>query len=131
LPVRYLIDKERRLLITIGWGCVTSEELQAHQDRLLNDPDLDPAFDQLIDAREATSVEASVEEIRRLARRNPVSTKSRRALVASLPAVFGLCRMFSSYHELGQEPSQIYAFHDLPSALKWLGLDERSFQLIA
>jgi hypothetical protein len=131
LPCRYFIDKERRLVISTGWDDVTAEEMQAHQDQLLNDPDLNPEFNQIIDARKVTAVEASSQEIRRLARRNPFSTTSRRAVVATLPAVFGVARMLSSYHELSQKPSQIYCFYDLPSALRWLGFDERSFQLIA
>jgi hypothetical protein len=32
--------------------------------------------------------------------------------------------MVSTYHEMGPAPSQVCAFYDLSSALKWLGLDE-------
>jgi hypothetical protein len=37
--------------------------------------------------------------------------------------VFGVARMWEIFTELSDNPSHIRVFYDLPSALKWLGLD--------
>jgi hypothetical protein len=105
--------------------------MQVCQDRLLIDREFNPVFNQLIDVRRATSVELSGDDARRLGRRNMFSRMARRAWVARFPAVFGVGRMLWAYHETGPAPSQVYAFYDLSSALKWLGLEECCFQRIA
>jgi hypothetical protein len=131
LPYGYSIDNARRLVISTGSDCLTSEEIQAHQDKLLNDPEFNPGFNQLIDVRGVTVVTLSAAEVRRLARRIMFSRLSRRAWVATLPAVFGVGRMLWAYHETGEAPSEVCAFYDLLPALKWLGLDEGSFSRMA
>jgi hypothetical protein len=49
MPIRYVIDKERRLVLTTAEDILTFAEVKLHQDRLRSDPDLDPTFNQLID----------------------------------------------------------------------------------
>jgi len=48
---------------------------------------------------------------------------AKRAFLAGNPAAFGMSRMWEILTELSQNPSQIHVFYDLPSALKWLGLE--------
>jgi len=50
MPVRSAIVKEKRLVVTIEEGRVTFGDMMANHDRLLNDPDFDPQFNQLSDA---------------------------------------------------------------------------------
>jgi hypothetical protein len=104
--------------------------MQVCQDRLLNDREFNPGFNQLIDVRKVTSVGLSGDEARRLGRRTVFSRMARRAWVARFPAVFGVGRMLWAYHETGPAPSHVCAFYDLPSALKWLGLEGCYFQRI-
>ena len=123
MPVRYAIDKEQRLVISTGWDCVTFAEAKAHQDQLLGDPDFDPDFSQLLDMRAVTGINLLTDEGKTLANRKVFSKTSRRAWVASNVAIFGIGRMLETYHEMSSEPSQVSVFSDLPSALKWLGLE--------
>src|SRR4051794_25030937 len=96
--VNYLIDKERRLIVTVTDGCVTFDDVRDHQDRLLADPDFDASFNQLIDTTRATKFDISAPEARTLALRPIVSPESRRALVATVPHIYGLGRMMAIYH---------------------------------
>ncbi len=123
MPVRYVIDKELQLIITTGSGRLTFAEAKAHQDQLLNDPDFNSEFNQLIDLTAATSLDISVAEAKILATRNPFSSTSRRAFVATNPSIFGLGRLMEAYHEMSEVVSLVCVFYDLLPALKWLGLD--------
>src|SRR5215472_12819300 len=124
MPVRYVIDAERRLVITKGWDRVTFPEMQANQDKLLNDPAFDPTFNQLLDWTQATAADVSADHLRTLANRKVFSPTSRRAFVASMPAMFGIGRMAEAFHEMSDSPSRACVFYDMPSALKWLGITE-------
>ena len=62
MKVRYSIDTERRLILTSAKGWVTFDDVRAHQDRLLADPDFDRSFDQLIDATATTRFDISPDQ---------------------------------------------------------------------
>jgi hypothetical protein len=121
VPVRYKIDKEHHLILTVGEGSVTASEISDHQDRLLRDPNFDAGFNQLIDVTTATRFDMSTDEAKQIALRSIVSTKSKRAFVAIKPDIYGLGRLMQVYHE-GLADARV--FHDRDLALKWLGLDE-------
>ena len=123
MPCHYVIDKEQRLVISTGVGVVTFGEMKAHQDQLLRDPDFNPEFNQLIDATEVTAAKLWRGEAQEITHRNIFSVKSRRALVATKPAIFGMGRLLMTYLEMSDSPSQTNVFHDVPSALKWLGAE--------
>jgi len=123
VPVRYAIDKNQRLILTIGEGSVTASEITNHQDRLLSDPDFDATFNQLIDVTTATKFDMSVDEAKQIALRAIVSTKSKRAFVAIKPDIYGLGRLMQIYHE---RLAEAHVFRDRNSALKWLGVNEDS-----
>jgi hypothetical protein len=123
MPCRYVIDGDRRLVITTGWERVTFAEALAMQNQMLSDPGFNPAFSQLIDGTAITVFDVTADEAKRLVGRAVFSPKSRRAFVASSPAVFGMARLMESYHNIAQVPEQVSVFHDHESALKWLGLE--------
>jgi hypothetical protein len=122
LPAHYIIDKERRLVISTGEGSVTFAEMKAHQDRLRADPDFSPEYRQLIDCRAVTHVEAFNDEVRILAGIKLFSRTSRRAFVAGSSFIYGMARMATTYAELSNPGSEVAVFHDLASAWEWLGL---------
>ena len=124
MPCHYIIDKERRLVISVGVDLVTFAEMKAHQDQLLRDPDFNPEFNQLIDATEVTAVDLSRDGAQEITHRNIYSPISRRALVATRPAVFGMGRLLMTYFEMADPPSQTNVFYSLAPALKWLGVEE-------
>ena len=123
MPLRYVIDKERRLVHTTGWDRLTFAQSRSYQDQLLNDPDFDSEFNQLVDLSALTGLGMSIEETKQLASRSGFAPMSRRAFIAPDPAVFGMSRLFEAYNEMSKARSQIHVFSDLPSALKWLGVE--------
>jgi hypothetical protein len=125
MTVQSSIDKQRRLVLTKAEGCVTFDDVRRHQDRLLADPEFDASFDQLIDATSVTKFDISADEIRTLAHRHVFSLKSRRAFVATKPAIFGVGQMMKIYHQdIGHTEAEV--FYSMDEALKWLGAEEES-----
>ena len=116
----YVIEKQRRLIVTTGDGIVTFSEIRAHQNRLLSDPDFDAGFDQLIDVTNVEKFDMTGDEARTIAERPIVSPNSKRAFVATKPSIYGFGRLMAVYHE---SYAQVQIFYDFNSALKWLGVD--------
>jgi hypothetical protein len=123
MPTRYAIHKERRLVLTIAEGRVTSDEVKSYYDRLQRDPDFDADFDHLADYTAATELDMSADAVRVLAERCVFSRQSRRAFVATRPALFGMLRVMEAHHE-GR--SQVRVFYRRDEALKWLGITDDS-----
>ena len=126
MPVRSVIYREHRLVVTIEEGRVTFEDMLANQDRLLNDPDFDPNFNQLSDATLATDTDLSEHNVRMLYQRRVFSASSRRAVVAPTDFAFGMARMLQAYLELSGTAHPVKIFRDRASALRWLGVSEIS-----
>ena len=123
MPFRYTIYKEMRLVVSTVFGRLTYDEIKEHQDKLLSDPGFDPGFNQLIDAREVAALDISIDEAKLAANRRMFSPGSRRAFLATSPAVFGMGRLLETYHEMSATPSRAGVFYDLSAALDWLGLE--------
>ncbi|HYA47954.1 MAG TPA: hypothetical protein VEE87_00135 [archaeon] len=122
MPCSYAIYKKQRLVITKVWDRVTFPEIRAHQEQFVSDPDFDPAFDLLIDASGATELDLTTDEARTVASQGLFSPTSRRAFLASSPAIFGMGRLIGAYHAMATKREQVRVFYDRDSALKWLGL---------
>jgi hypothetical protein len=123
MPVRHVIDLKHHLVITVGEGPVTIDEIKAHRDRLLCNPDFDPSFNELIDLTTMTKAEMSVNDLMDLARSSIFSPASQRAIVAVKPEVFGMGRVYEAVHA---ERSQIRVFYDRNEALTWLRVERDS-----
>src|SRR5215469_10439295 len=123
MPFSYIVRKDLRLVVSTGLDCVSWTEIKACQDQTKTDPNFNPEFDQIVDLRATTRFDMTGEQARVLARRMIFSFSSKRAFVASSPAVFGMGRMWEAFTELSENPSQVQVFYDLSPALKWLGLD--------
>jgi len=123
VPVGYLLDKQRRLVITTASGRVTFAEAKAHQEQLKSDPDFQPEFDQLLDATAITSIDISNDEAKSLGRSSPFfSASSRRAWVAPNAFLFGMGRLIATYREIAGGQEQFRIFYDRNEAFKWLEL---------
>ncbi len=118
MPVHYVIDKEQRLVLTTGEGPVTAQEVLTHHDQLLKDPDFDPTFNQLSDYTKVTDALFSIDKNFLDARRDEFSPASRRAIVVSTQALYGMARQYAAYQG-GR--SMVRVFHDRSAALQWLG----------
>ena len=125
MPVYSVIYKDQRLVITTGEGRVTLDEIKANQDRLANDRDFDPEFNQLLDATAVTAMEITVDNIRQAVRRKLFSITSRRAFLVSSTFIYGMARMIQTYNELSHGAAPVSVFRDRASALRWLGIPEK------
>jgi hypothetical protein len=126
MPMHSVIYKEHRLVVTTGEGRVSLDDVLAHQDSLLHDPDFNPEFDQLVDTIGITDVSLSVNEIRRAVNRNLFSPNSRLALIAGSSFMYGMLRMTQTYQELSNSKPLVSIFRDRATALQWLGIPEDS-----
>ena len=123
MPCSYVIDKERRLVINTGWDRLTFAEMKAQQEELSSDPDFDPTFNQLVDVTGVTVLDLSIEEAKQIAKRGIYSPASRRAVLASSEAVFGMARLMDAYHSMATGRQQTGVFYESDAALKWLSLE--------
>lgn len=124
MPVRSVIYKEQRLVITIEEGRVTFDDMLANQDRLLNDPEFNSEFNQLSDATLATDTDLAGHNAKTLYTRRVFSANSRRAVVAPTAFAYGMARLLQTYVELSPTAHPIQVFRDRASALRWLGVSE-------
>ena len=128
MPVRSAIYKEKRLVVTIEEGRVTFGDMLANHDRLLNDPDFNPEFNQLSDATLATDTDLSASNATTLYDRKVFSPTARRAVVAPSEFTYGVARMLQTYVELSRNGPVVEVFRDRASALKWLGISDDLLQ---
>jgi hypothetical protein len=120
MGMSYKIDQERRVVLTRGWGVLSTQNLQDVMSHILLDPRFDPRYRSLADLTEVTSVTVDVMEVAHTASTPLYVAGTRRAIVASSDAVFGMARMFASFAErAGQE---VNVFRDMQAAEAWLEL---------
>lgn len=119
MPASYTIDKERRLVLSVGTGLLTREDLWGHMERLSEDPNFDPTFCQLLDFTRVTGLDVEPENVRQLAQRNVFWQQSRRSFVVTNDLQFGLARMFEIHRDLAGEKG-IRVFRTFVEAVDWL-----------
>ncbi len=120
MPATYVIDQDRRLVISTGSGLLTGAEVLDHQTRLSTDPLFQPGFCQLIDCTGVTATSVDVQTIRHLTSKNIFDPESRRAAVVSSSLTVGVMRMIASYAEISGRYKEIRIFRDREEALAWL-----------
>jgi len=120
MPANYVIDKERRLVISTATGVVTAEECKQHQDRLVNDPDFDPTYNQILDFTGASTIGLNDEILRFLAVRHVFHAPSRRAFLSNNDEFSALLERNKDVRKefLGTDAIEVFAGWD--QALLWL-----------
>lgn len=121
MPTEFLIDGERRLIVSRGTGVFRLADHLEHMEALGRDPRFNPDYDHIVDCRHFELLDLTRLQLEEMARRSNFATTSRRALVASPGLHFGLSRMFATYR--GIESGQTaMVFSEMSNALDWLGL---------
>ena len=121
MPCEFLIDTERRLVISRGTGTFHYADFLEHMKKLGPDPRFRPEFDHLVDGRKFDRVDLTPTQIWELRGESVFAATARRAVVVCSRLHFGLARMFASYREA--KSNQVTAvFWDLMEAVAWLGL---------
>jgi hypothetical protein len=124
LPFEYMIDKERKLIVTTAEGSVTAAEVRNKIDRLLSDPDFHRDLNELIDATGVTKLYVPVMQALEFAGRPILSAGSRTAWVVSTSSVWRtLADMLAAYMSLH---TQCQVFSDIPSAMAWISQPAQS-----
>ena len=118
MPVKYSLDRERRLLIVKASGVLVDGDVHAGRQELLDDPDFDRDLGQLFDARDVEEVQFSVEVMGRMAQTSILARESRRAFVATTAYQYRMASLFVTLAQPYQP--NVRVFRDLDEALAWL-----------
>lgn len=125
LPFDYVIDKERRLILTTAEGAVTVAEVRSKITRLQNDPDFDHRLNELIDATRVTNLYVPVSQALEFAGQPILSKTSRTAWIVTKSTMWKtLADLFAAYMSLH---TQSKVFHDIASAMMWIGEEESGY----
>lgn len=116
----YLINEDRKLVITRAWGMLTGADISQHRRKLGSDPRFHRSFSQLVDLTRVTSVALDYKIVRGLSHERLFSQESRRAFVAPSLLTHAMSRMFISIRESTGEAEQMDVFKDRKTALRWL-----------
>ena len=120
MGMSYRIDKANRVVRTRGWGVLLASDVQDVMSRILVDPQFDADFRSLADLTEVTKVVVDNMSVAETASQPIFDFGTRRAIVASSDAVFGMARMFATMAErTGQE---VRVFREMQPAEEWLEL---------
>ena len=120
MPCDYLIDEARGLVRARLWGAVTGQELRDARDRMAADPAFRPELSILVDLREITRQGSTPDDLRELASKSLFGAGTRRALVTSSKAEYGMARMFQAYREINRGLEQTAIFESIEAAEAWL-----------
>lgn len=121
MPASYLIDVQRRIVFSRGWGLLTDTDLTAHADTLRADRRFEPSFSQVVDFRDVGEIRVTSACVEHVAAHNPFRLDARRGFVVALDRAFEMLNMFGLYTEA--DASQFGIFRALEPAMEWIGLD--------
>jgi hypothetical protein len=119
VPAEYIIDRDRRLVISVAYGRLTFADAQQHQQDLAADPMFVNSFDQIVDCTRVTEFAISPDEVRILAVRSVFAHGSRRVGIAPDDLQFAMMRMFETYRQIfgGGEVTQVVRTRE--AAMEW------------
>ena len=118
MPYSCRIDAARRLVICVGEGVLTQQDVFAEQPRVQASPDFDPSFDQLIDLSGTAELDFTYASMSDVATTTVFNPGIRRAIVAQTPIQYGIARMFQALSERNNDAVAI--FRDVVDAEAWL-----------
>ena len=126
MTIEYRIDHERRIVLAMGHGTFTDQEVFAYQQEVWSNPEV-AGYDELIDMSDVQQVAVpSPDRARQLARlaahMDAPATASKFAIVAPGDLAFGLGRMCEAYRSLdSRSTKQVRVFRSMADACAWLG----------
>jgi hypothetical protein len=116
MPVSYRVDRRLGVFFLNCEGCLAADELLKFAD--IRRSAAPRVFDTIVDLSAVTGTDLSGSDVEGLAR-SPMD-RSRIAIVAPRPALFGLGRMFQIKAELAEQESEIRLFAAAEEAVLWL-----------
>jgi hypothetical protein len=119
MPTFYKIDKERKLVVTIGIGFVRREDVLTLQDQMANEPEFDPSFSQVVNFALLANTDVGLADVQTFAQRDAFSVHSRRAIIVKGDVAFGLAKIFELSRQLAGA-NGIRIFRDPDEAFDWV-----------
>jgi hypothetical protein len=129
MPVTYTIDAKQRLIRTRCVGNVTDDEVAAHFQSLLVDPEVPAYLDVLLDLSESGSLPETrqLENVAREVQKIRIQVRfGVCAIVAQRDALFGMMRMFEVIARAYFR--EIRAFRVMAEAEAWLASERQPAQ---
>ena len=128
MPLAYRIDHDARIVLALGSGIITDNDVFAYQTDVWSRPEV-AGYDELIDMSLVTDIVApSGDRVRQLATLSATmddkDTTSRFAIVAQTDVAFGLGRMYQTYRALDRRSTkEVGDFRTLREAMAFLRRD--------
>ena len=123
MPCEFLIDTDRRLVISRGTGAFLYADFLEHMEKLGADPRFQPEFDHLVDCREFELVDLTAGQVEKMGHQSIFAATSRRAFVVSSDLQFGLGRMFAAIRVV-KSGQVTMVFREMREATAWLALPQ-------
>lgn len=115
--VRFVIDRERRLVITKFGDRLTADDVQSYVQTLFADPSFDPSFSEIADISDLKELAFEVSDFLELAdRTDPFSVESKRAFVART----SLQKRAAKMHKALRNQRSLEIFETLAEAEAWI-----------
>src|SRR5689334_17710938 len=118
MPLTYMIDASRRIIVARASGVLTEDDLRSVRMLMQGDPAFNRHFGQLLDLRAATDVIVSVPAMARLAASSAFAPGVRRAFVGITDAQYNMAWTFAMLSEPHNQ--LVHVFRDISVAEAWL-----------
>ena len=122
MPGYFVIYPSHYLIYSRVTGLISRDEMVALRQRTTLDPEFDPAFDVIVDLREADLSAWSSSDISLMASATALDKSARRVIVADTDDKFGLARVYATRRDLAGGEERILVVHTMAAGLDWLGL---------
>jgi hypothetical protein len=118
MGITYKFDHAERTVRARGWGVLSMPDIDDFYSRLQAEPAFDPSYRTLGDLLLATEIAVTSHQLASSAALPVFEPGTRRALVASRDAVYGMLCAFAAFNErLGQT---VRIFRNMDAAEAWL-----------
>jgi hypothetical protein len=118
MPMIFTIDPGRKVVFTSVFDNLTEQDIRDHQERLLQDPQFNPEYSELVDATKLKTVRLTSLSTDRLVRTRPFGKSARCAVIAESDLAFGISRMIELHCE--EQGIPFRGFRNRPEAEAWL-----------
>ena len=120
MPVAYVIDESRSMVLSRSWGVTGDRDILAHVRTLAADPKFRPHFRQFLDFRDTERADATRAGIRQVSDLNPFGVGAKRAVAVGSDVIYGMVRMYQVMR--AERGDELEVFRVADQAFDWLGI---------
>ena len=124
MPMTYTIDPAQHLVLAVGTGVLTDDDVMAHRQAMTSDPRFTPQMREISDIRKVTAFQVTPAGVRIMVASDVKMTANggmhKLAIVADENVAYGMSRM---YQTLGEPNIRVVGvFRSYEEATAWLGI---------